>query len=347
MITRPASIVIITDAWRPQVNGVVRTLEMTTRELRKRGHTVTLVTPDLFWSVPCPSYPEIRLSLVSRRRLGRTIDAARPDFIHISTEGPLGLAARNYCVSRNLSFTTAYHTKFPDYIHARIRLPIALSYRFIRWFHAPSSAVMCATPSIAGELEQYGIPHTQRWSRGVDVDLFKPAHYPAPAALAGLPRPILLYVGRVAVEKNIEDFLALPTPGTKVVVGGGPQLNVLRTKYRNAVFVGPKYGEDLAAFYAAANVFVFPSRTDTFGLVLLEALASGTPVAAYPAPGPVDVIGNAPVGGLDTNLESAVRRALGISPARCRDYAMSYTWAACTEQFLANLRPLDKPARAA
>lgn len=340
-------IVIVTDAWHPQVNGVVRTLEMTGRELHSRGHHVTYITPEPFLSVACPTYPEIRLSMVTRRKVGGMIEAAKPDFIHISTEGPLGLAARNYCVSRNLAFTTAFHTKFPEYVHARVRIPLRWTYAFIRWFHSASEAVMCATPSIASELEERGIRHTQRWSRGVDVDQFRPDHDRFPPELADLPGPLLLYVGRVAVEKNIEDFLTLDAPGAKVVVGAGPQLGALKAKYPDALFVGPKYGEELAAYYAAADCFVFPSRTDTFGLVLLEALASGTPVAAFPAPGPVDVIGGAPVGVLDRDLEKAVRGALGTPPERCREYALNYTWGACTEQFLANLAPMATPVRPA
>jgi glycosyltransferase involved in cell wall biosynthesis len=340
-------IVIVTDAWRPQVNGVVRTLEMTAAELRQRGYDVTFITPEPFWSLPCPTYPEIRLSLVTRYRVGQMIAAARPNYIHISTEGPLGLAARNYCVSKGLAFTTAFHTKFPEYVHARIRVPINWSYRFIHWFHRASETVMCATPSIAVELADQGIVHTQRWSRGVDVDLFRPDRHEAPKELDGLAHPILLYVGRVTVEKNIEDFLEIRTTGTKVVVGSGPQLAALKARYPDAHFMGPRYGEDLAAFYAAADVFVFPSRTDTFGLVLLEALASGTPVAAYPAPGPVDVIGTAPVGVLNNDLERAVKDALGISGKQCRDYALNYTWAACTDQFLANLSPVETAVRPA
>lgn len=336
----PEHIVIVTDAWHPQVNGVVRTLEMTAKELRSQGYRVSFITPEPFLSMRCPTYPEIRLSLVGSGRMGAMIRALAPDYLHISTEGPLGLAARAYCVRNHKAFTTAFHTKFPDYIHARTGIPVSWTYRYIRWFHGAAQSVMCATPSIAAELEQFGIPHTRHWSRGVDVSLFNPARRLKSPVFANLPRPIHLYVGRVAIEKNIEDFLALDVPGSKVVVGDGPQRTALQAKYPDVVFTGPLYGDALADCYASADVFVFPSRTDTFGLVLLEALASGTPVAAYPAPGPIDVIGSAPVGILDRDLAGAVRAARGLSRAGCRAFALDFTWAACADQFLSNLAAL-------
>lgn len=339
-VSAPRNIVIVSDAWAPQTNGVVRTLEATARELARMGHEVTFITPQAFRSFPCPTYPEIRLSLPLFGKFSRLMERAAPQYIHISTEGPLGLAARAWCLRRGLKFTTAYHTKFPEYVEARFHLPAAWTYRYMRWFHGASSAVMCATPTMAEELATHGIPHSCRWSRGVDVDLFTPARRGAadlPAEFIALPKPILLYVGRVAVEKNIEAFLTQKTIGSKVVVGAGPLLEPLRKRHPEVLFLGAKYGSELADLYAASDVFVFPSRTDTFGLVLLEALASGTPVAAYPVTGPVDVIGHAPVGCLDEDLGRAIARALSASRESCRAYALMQSWEACAEQFLANL----------
>ena len=312
------------------------------------GHQAVFITPDQFRSLPCPTYPEIRLALRPGRRLARTIEANQPCAIHIATEGPLGWAARRYCLKRGLPFTTAYHTKFPEYIRARYRVPLRLSYRVIRRFHAPSSTIMVATQTIQDELEKRGFHRIRRWSRGVDTDLFRPRTAEEIAALAPalakLPRPLFLYVGRVAVEKNIQAFLAADLPGCKVVVGDGPQLEEMRRRYPEVLFTGAKQGEELAAHYSAASVFVFPSRTDTFGLVLLEALASGVPVAAYPVPGPLDVIGAAPVGVLSEDLAAAARSAVGIPAERCRAHALSFSWEACTRQFLDNLSPFDPHA---
>lgn len=336
---RARRLVIVTDAWRPQMNGVVRTLEATMDYLQSVGHDVTLITPAAFRSVPCPSYPEIRLSLASVKTVGRMIDAARPDSIHISTEGPLGFAARSYCLKRGLNFTTAYHTKFPEYVRARIGMPLAWSYAALRRFHAPSAAVMCATASLADELAARGISHTMRWSRGVDINLYRPERRAQglPAVLQGLARPILLYVGRVAVEKNLEAFLRLKVLGQKVVVGDGPALPDLQRRFPDVCFTGAKHGDELADIYAGADVFVFPSLTDTFGLVILEALASGTPVAAYPVTGPRDIIDGHPVGCLDHDLGRAVEGALSTPRANCRRLALLYSWEACSRQFLSNL----------
>jgi glycosyltransferase involved in cell wall biosynthesis len=338
-------ILVVTDAWHPQVNGVVRTLGMLRDELTQMGHEPIFITPDQFRSVPCPTYPEIRLSLRPGRRLARTIEANQPCAIHIATEGPLGWAARRYCLKRSLPFTTAYHTKFPEYIRARFRVPLPVSYRLIRKFHAPASTIMVATQTIQDELEHRGFERIRRWSRGVDTDLFRPRSAEEIEALApgllALPKPVHLYVGRVAIEKNIQAFLTADLPGTKLVVGDGPQLEELRRKYPDVVFAGAKTGEALAAHYAAASVFVFPSRTDTFGLVLLEALASGVPVAAYPVPGPLDVIGRSPAGVLSEDLAEAARRALTIPAETCRAHALSFSWQACTQQFLDNLSPFD------
>ena len=338
-------ILVVTDAWHPQVNGVVRTLGTLSDELTLMGHEPIFITPDQFRSVPCPTYPEIRLALRPGPRLARTIEANQPCAIHIATEGPLGWAARRYCLKRSLPFTTAYHTKFPEYIRARFHIPLPVSYRLIRKFHAPASTIMVATQTIQDELEHRGFERIRRWSRGVDTTLFRPRTNAEIEALApgllDLPKPVHLYVGRVAVEKNIQAFLAADLPGSKLVVGDGPQLDDLKRKYPAVVFAGAKTGEALAAHYSAASVFVFPSRTDTFGLVLLEALASGVPVAAYPVPGPLDVIADSPAGVLAEDLADAARRALGIPAETCRAHALSFSWQACTQQFLDNLSPFD------
>ncbi|PKU26046.1 glycosyltransferase family 4 protein [Telmatospirillum siberiense] len=338
-------ILVVTDAWYPQVNGVVRTLGTLRDELTRFGHETIFVTPDQFRSLPCPTYPEIRLAIRPGRRMARTIEANQPCAIHIATEGPLGWAARRYCLKRRVPFTTAYHTKFPEYIRARFRVPLPLSYKVMRRFHAPSSTIMVATQTIQSELETRGFQRIRRWSRGVDTTLFRPRSREelkglVPDLLA-LQKPIFLYVGRVAVEKNIAAFLGADLSGTKVVVGDGPQIDELRRRHPDVLFTGAKQGEELAAHYSAASVFVFPSRTDTFGLVLLEALASGVPVAAYPVPGPLDVIGNSPAGVLDRDLAVAARAALGISADVCRAHALSFSWEACTHQFLDNLSPFD------
>lgn len=329
------NILIVSDAWYPQVNGVVRTISTVREELEKLGQTVEVIGPDRFWTIPMPSYPEIRLALGAGRRLPDMIDALRPDAIHIATEGPLGFAARRYCLKRGIPFTTAYHTRFPEYVRDRLPVPLAVSYAFVRRFHGPSSAVMVATPSIENALLARGFHNIRRWTRGVDTDLFRPL----PKDFLDVPRPLSMYVGRVAVEKNLEDFLKLDLPGTKAVVGDGPARAELERKYPDVRWLGAKHGEDLARHYSAADVFVFPSKSDTFGLVLLEALACGVPVAAYPVPGPIDVCDNAEIAVLDVDLRYAVLQALKISGDRCRDYALQFSWKASAEQFLSNLRP--------
>jgi glycosyltransferase involved in cell wall biosynthesis len=335
-------ILLVSDAWAPQVNGVVRTLQEVKRECEALGHRVEVISPDLFRTVPCPTYPEIRLALRPGRAIGRQIDAVRPDRVHIATEGPLGLAARRQCLRRRLPFTTSYHTRFPEYVHARFPVPLALAYAWVRWFHRSSAAVMVATRSIRRDLEARGFDKIADWCRGVDTELFRPDREPA----LQLPRPVHLYVGRVAVEKNLEAFLAMPIgAGSKLVVGDGPQLAQLQARYPDVHFAGAKFGEDLARHYASGDVFVFPSRTDTFGLVLLEALASGLPVAAYPVPGPLDVIGDSGCGVLDQELARASARALEITRTRCRAYALQFSWRRCAEQFLQNLRPVDGAVR--
>lgn len=340
-------ILIVSDAWHPQVNGVVRTLAMTEAELTQMGHRVDILGPDRFRTVPLPSYPEIRIAVDAEWRMRRLLRDANPDALHIATEGPLGLAARNHCVRRGIGFTTAYHTRFPEYVRDRAPVPVALTYRLLRWFHAPAKSVMVATPSIESDLVARGFRNVRRWSRGVDTTLFRPRPELADGAFPDLPRPISLYVGRVAVEKNIEAFLSLDLPGTKLVVGGGPALAQLRTKYPEVRFAGPLLGEDLARAYAGADVFVFPSRTDTFGLVLLEAMASGLPVAAFPVAGPLDVVGSSGAGVLSEDLGAAVLEALAIPRGRARAHALRFSWRAAAQQFLDNLQPLPPEALAA
>lgn len=292
-----------------------------------------MISPDLFRTLPCPTYAEIRLALKPGRKVARMIDEFQPAAIHIATEGPLGIAARKHCLKRGYPFTTAFHTRFPEYVKARTKLPLALGYAYLRRFHRPASAIMVATASIEAELRARGFGNIRRWTRGVDLDLFRPRA----KDFFDLPRPVSLFVGRVAVEKNIEAFLGLDIPGTKVVVGDGPAMAELKRKYPNAVFAGTKTGEALARHYAGADVFVFPSRTDTFGLVLLEAMASGVPVAAYPVPGPLDVIAESGAGVLDEDLRAAVLKALTVDPAVCRAHAEKFSWGASIDQFLANL----------
>lgn len=340
---QPLRVLIVTDAWEPQVNGVVRTLQQLGTELGKMGHQVRYVTPLDFKTIPAPTYPEIRLALWPLRWMAKVVREFAPCAIHIATEGPLGLAARNYCVRKGLPFSTSFHTRFPEYINARFGTPVAWGYRFLRWFHGPATTMMVATRSLQEEMVERAFPSTAIWSRGVDTDLYKPRPDLKASNFLNLPRPLWLYVGRVAVEKNIESFLKLDLPGTKLVVGGGPQLERLRQKYSDVQFVGPKFGEELAEHYAASDCFVFPSKTDTFGLVTLEALASGTPVAAYPVQGPKDVIGDAPVGCLRDDLRSAALTAVKISPDRARAFALGYSWEACTNQFISNLAIQRQP----
>lgn len=330
-------IMLVSDAWRPQVNGVVRTLTAVTRELRSAGHDVATVTPDLFATVPCPFYPEIPLAIFTRRRIAHLIEAFAPEALHIVTEGPLGLAARHYCTRRAIPFTTAYCTRFPEYIAGRFGVPEAWSYSLLRRFHGAAAGVMVATESIRSDLAARGFKNLRGWTRGVDTQHF----HPAEKSYFQMPRPVFLTVGRVALEKNLLAFLALDLPGSKIVVGDGPQLAALRQRYPAAHFAGFQDEADLVRYYAAADVFVFPSRTDTFGLVMLEALASGVPVAAFPVPGPLDVIGDSGVGCLDDDLKRAALRALDIPAASCRRYALNFTWARCAELFVQNLCRID------
>jgi glycosyltransferase involved in cell wall biosynthesis len=333
-------ILIATDAWHPQVNGVVRTLTSLARSASALGAEIDFLTPDGFPSLGVPTYPGLRIALPNRREIARRIKAASPDAIHIATEGPIGWAARAYCRRHKLAFTTSYTTRFPEYIAARSILPAALSYAVLRHFHAAAAMTMVATRSLEQELSARGFRRLGAWTRGVDTDLFRPDE---PAEL-DLPRPIFMTVGRVAVEKNLEAFLSLNLPGSKVVIGDGPQKAALEHRYPKVRFLGEKTGQDLTAHLAAADVFVFPSRTDTFGVVQLEALACGTPVAAFPVTGPVDVIADHPVGALDTDLQSACMRALGMSRESCRNFALERSWENSARQFIGNLTALQ-PSR--
>jgi len=335
-------VLIVTDAWAPQVNGVVRTLEMLGRELRTLGHQVRYATTEGRFTIPLPTYPEIRLAIFPRSGLEKLFREFAPDAVHIATEGTMGMSARAICLKHGIPFTTSFHTRFPDYVRARFPfIPESLVYRWLRWFHRPATAMMVATPSLKRELEGRGFRNLRIWSRGVDVDHFRHID----GASLPYPRPIWLFVGRVAIEKNIEAFLKLDLPGTKVVVGEGPARAVLAERYPEVRFLGPKTGEDLVRTYSASDVFVFPSRTDTFGLVMLEALACGLPVAAYPVPGPKDVVGDAPTAVLDDDLRAACLRALalanenaaGRSNLSARSFALEHSWRTCTQQFLSNL----------
>lgn len=330
-------IAIVTDAWTPQVNGVVRTLQATRSELENAGHEVMVVSPDQYRSIPCPTYPEIRLALARSKSVGGRLDAFGADAIHLSTEGPLCAAARRWCIRHDRAFTTAYHTQFPDYLAKRTRLPAGLFWRYIRRFHRPAQAVLASTASVRAQLEDRGVGPVRAWGRGVDLENFSPDATP-PAIFAKLPRPIQLYVGRVAVEKNIEAFLRSSHPGTRVVVGDGPARERLEAKFPDTVFLGAMSGRMLAGAYAGADVFVFPSRTDTFGLVMIEALACGTPVAAYPVSGPADIV-TEDVGALDDDLDAAIARALTRDRAACLTYGRGFSWQASSGQFLSALVP--------
>ncbi|MFN0302764.1 MAG: glycosyltransferase family 4 protein [Burkholderiales bacterium] len=327
-------IAIVTDAWTPQVNGVVRTLQATGQELAGLGHEVDFITPSEFRTVPCPTYPEIRLAIAPRIAITKRLDRLAPDVIHICTEGPLGWAARRYCRTRGIRYTTSFHTKFAEYVQARCGLPARWTYAWLRRFHSTSHSVMAGTPAVLRELTANGFERVQLWSRGVDLSAFKPA---GPVRKLHKRGPIFLYVGRVAVEKNVEAFLQLDLPGSKWVVGGGPQLAELQGRYPNVSFAGQQPRERLPAYYRAADVFVFPSRTDTFGLVLLEAMACGTPVAAYPVTGPIDVVGDGGV--LHDDLRFACMSALQIPRDRPLTHAQRFSWRAATAQFVGNLAP--------
>jgi glycosyltransferase involved in cell wall biosynthesis len=323
-------ILIVTDAWHPQVNGVVRTLDRVAEEVRAMGHTVGVLTPNEFRTVPMPSYPEIRLAVTPPGAVARHISAFGPDHLHIATEGPLGQAARRACLNRGWSFTTSYHTRFPEYLRARLPVPESWTYAFLRRFHNAGRGTLVATASLRAELAGRGFNKLRPWTRGVDAELY----HPRAESVLDLPRPIFLSVGRVAVEKNIEAFLTLDLPGTKVIVGEGPARAALQARFPQAVFLGKHTGEDLARLYASADVFVFPSLTDTFGIVVLEALASGVPVAAYPVTGPIDVLAGTEAGALDEDLGAACLRALNLPREAARELALRHSWRECARMFL-------------
>ena len=329
-------VAIVTDAWHPQVNGVVNTLGHTGAELRAMGYEVSYITPQQFRTLSCPSYPSIRLAVLPGRQVARALDEYAPDAIHIASEGPLGHAAQRYCRQRDLAFTTSFHTQFPEYIRARAPVPVACTYRYLRHFHGRAVRTLVPTPSQRQRLAARGFTNLQIWPRGVDTAVFRPT----PSYRFDLPRPVAMSMGRVAVEKNIEAFLRLDLPGSKVVVGDGPDLERLRRAYPTVRFLGQKLGADLAACVAGADVFVFPSRTDTFGLVLLEAMACGVPVAAYPVTGPLDVVLLGRTGVLDEDLGRAISGALAMNRNDCVDYAAQYTWRRCSEIFAGHLTPV-------
>jgi glycosyltransferase involved in cell wall biosynthesis len=325
-------VLVATDAWHPQVNGVVRTYERLAQEAPGLGFEVSFLAPPLFRTLPCPTYPEIRLALAGPRAIARHISELRPDFIHIATEGPIGFMTRRYCRKTRHPFTTSYHTRFPEYVSARLPVPEDWCYALQRRFHNGAAGTFVATQSVTAELKARGFERLMLWSRGVDTDLFRPR----PVRLYGA-KPVFLYVGRIAVEKNIKAFLDLDLPGRKVLVGGGPQTAELARLYPDALFTGPKHDEELAQAYASADAFVFPSLTDTFGLVLLEALASGVPVAAYPASGPRDVLTDPRVGVLSSDLREASLRALELDRNAARAHALLYSWENSARQFIENM----------
>jgi len=325
-------ILIATDAWRPQINGVVSTLERMTQAAAELGAAFEFLTPQGMWSAPLPSYPEIRLAMPALGWIGHRIEEAKPEHIHIATEGPIGWLTRRYCLKHKRNFTTSYHTRFPEYVSARVRVPEWLTYAGLRHFHAPSAAVMAPTPTISADLTRRGFARVRLWTRGVNHAIYRPRSKRA----LDLPQPVFLSVGRVSVEKNLEALLSLDLPGSTVIVGDGPARPHLERRYPHAHFLGAKQGEALADIYASADVFVFPSRTDTFGIVMIEAMASGLPVAAYPVPGPIDVV--APGAGvLDEDLRAACLKALNLSRDEAREHSMRFTWKESARQFLDNI----------
>jgi glycosyltransferase involved in cell wall biosynthesis len=328
-------IAIVTDAWYPQTNGVVNTLAQTAAWLGRFGHEVRMMTPRDFRSIPCPTYPEIRLSLFPYEPLERRLLEFSPQALHIATEGPLGLAARRFCARHGWRFTTSYHTQFPQYLRARFPMPMGLSYRLLRWFHGRAERCMVSTATVRSQLSAHGFKNLGVWRRGVDTELFKPRA----KDFLTLPRPIAAYVGRLAVEKNVDAFLQMPWSGSKMVIGDGPERARLESQYPGALYAGFRFGEDLAVHLAAADVMVFPSLTDTFGLVNLEAMACGVPVAAFPVAGPIDVIEDGVTGALDADLAAAARRALGLDGGACRRHALRTGWDVCTREFEGNLVP--------
>ena len=348
-------ILLVTDAWKPQVNGVVRTLTKTVEECEKAGHVVEVIAPsDGYFTLPLPTYKEIRIALFAKRDVERRLVMFGPDAVHIATEGPLGQAARALCLKWGMPFTTSYHTKFPEYVNARFPfIPTKWVYKFVRDFHNSGGQVMVTTPSMVEFLEEKKFENLAPWARGVDLSLFRPDirfrtdDEFGDDVYGGMERPIFVNVGRVAVEKNIETFLKLDLPGTKVVVGEGPQLAELKRKYKsdNIVFAGAKFEKELARYYADADVFVFPSKTDTFGLVIIEAMATGTPVAGYPVHGPIDIIPNSKAGVVDEDLQAACLACLELNREDASAHAKNYAWEKVAKDFVSYLKPETEPKR--
>ncbi|MEM7027923.1 MAG: glycosyltransferase family 1 protein [Pseudomonadota bacterium] len=326
-------IMIVTDAWAPQINGVVTTLEKMGEELNKLGNTVQYITPEGFITIPCPSYPSIRLAIFPNKRVAEMIEAFQPEAMHIATEGPLGKAARKYCIKNKIKFTTSYHTQFPEYVRLRAPIPLSWTYKYLNNFHKKAECTLVPTPSQQQKLIDRNFSNVKVWCRGVDTDLFQPKD----KSFIKATRPVSMYMGRVAIEKNMEAYLSLDLPGTKYIVGDGPDFEMLEAKYPDAVFTGFKRGEELVQYLAAADVFVFPSLTDTFGLVMLEAMACGVPVAAFPVTGPIDVVQQGVTGALSEDLQEAINEALTLNPEDCIEYASNNSWAHCADMFFNHL----------
>lgn len=334
-MTAPMRMLLVTDAWTPQVNGVVRTLTTTASRLERMGHSVTVLAPGRGRTLPCPGYPEIRLTLQPAAAVRETLSGRRFDTIHIATEGPLGWAARRWCRRHGLRFTTSYHTRFPEYVRLRAPVPLPLSYALLRRFHGAAARTLVRTPTQRRLLAERGFENLAVWPGGVDTALFRPVS----AGLLDLPRPIAVCVGRVAPEKNLDAFLKLDLPGSKIVVGDGPALERYRARYGRVHFPGYRHGDELVRILASADVFVFPSRTDTLGLVMLEAMACGVPVAAFPVPGPLDIVRDGANGALDEDLREAVFRALAVPGDDCVEFARAFSWQRATERFASLLVP--------
>jgi glycosyltransferase involved in cell wall biosynthesis len=332
---------LVTDAWAPQVNGVVRTWAEVVRQMQSQGHRVLVIHPGQFLTFAVPNYPEICLAVFAREKVKSMLDEFRPDAIHVATEGPLGLACRAYCLERRLPFTTSYHTHYPQYLSIYYRVPPKITVTYLRWFHQAAARTLVPTRSVATELQSHGFRNTVVWSRGVNIDIFKPGSRDA----LDLPRPIFMTASRIAPEKNIEAFLAVDLPGSKVVVGDGPARAALQRRFPGALWTGYQYGENLARHYAAADVFVFPSRTDTFGITMLEANACGVPVAAYPVTGPVDVVKQNVTGVLDADLRAACVAALKVDRQKCVEYARSCSWERCAQTVVESLAPIRRAAK--
>ncbi len=337
-------IALASDAWTPQTNGVVTTLRATAQTLAQMGHEVRVISPQGVRSIACPSYPEIRLAVLPGAHVARQLRDFRPHAIHVATEGPVGLAVRSFCRARGVPFTTSYHTRYPEYLRARWPIPLAASYAWLRGFHGAAARTFISSASLETELSRRGFQHLHLWRRGVDLKRFRNlAPHPE---LAGLPRPIVACVGRLAIEKNLHAFLGLSVPGTKVIIGDGPQRAALAQRYPQALFTGYRFGDELASLLAGADVLAFPSLTDTFGLVMIEALACGVPVAAFPVPGPIDVIEQGVTGVLHKDLAVGITSALRLNRDVCTRRAAGFSWEAATAQFLAGIAPIPRAVRA-